>query len=121
MSQRRLLVVDDEPDFIRVVDEVASELGYRVQPCLRSSEFRKLYGEFNPTHIVLDMVMPDVDGVEIIRWLAKEGTQAKVIVATGYNPKYTDMAKMFGHAGGISPVATLVKPVSIADLRTALA
>jgi CheY-like chemotaxis protein len=121
MSERRLLVVDDEPDFIRVVDEVASELGYGVQACLRSTEFQKVYIDFNPTHILLDMVMPDVEGFEIIRWLVKEGTQAKVIVATGCNPKYMEMAKMFGDDGGISPVTALIKPVSIADLRAALA
>jgi CheY-like chemotaxis protein len=120
MSQRRLLVVDDEPDFIRVVSEVAADLGYAVHACAQSKDFRKVYAEFGPTHILLDMVMPDVEGFEIIRWLVKEGTRAKVIVATGYNPKYMDMAQLFGADGGIPSVTTLIKPVSVVDLRASL-
>jgi CheY-like chemotaxis protein len=89
--------------------------------CTRSVDFRRVYAEFGPTHIVLDVVMPDVDGIEIMQWLAAQGATAKVILTTGYNPKYARMAGMFGTEGGVQMVDTLTKPVRLADLRAALA
>jgi DNA-binding response OmpR family regulator len=88
MSERRLLVVDDEPDFAEFVSNTATDLGYQAKVCTRSTDFRRLHAEFAPTHIVIDVVMPDVDGIEIMQWLADQGSTAKVIVTTGYNPQY---------------------------------
>src|ERR1700741_4435634 len=121
MSGRRLLVVDDEPDFAEFVDKAARDLGYTTQVCTRSTEFRKVYAEFAPTHIVLDVVMPEIDGIEIMQWLATQGSTAKVVVTTGYNPQYAKMAGLVGTARGLQPAKILTKPVRLADLRAALA
>jgi DNA-binding response OmpR family regulator len=121
MGERRLLVVDDEPDFAEFVGKAATDLGFLARVCTRSVDFRRVYAEFGPTHIVLDVVMPDVDGIEIMQWLAAQGATAKVILTTGYNPKYARMAGMFGTEGGVQMVDTLTKPVRLADLRAALA
>jgi DNA-binding response OmpR family regulator len=121
MNERRLLVVDDEPDFAEFVSSTATDLGYQAKVCTRSSDFRRLYAEFAPTHIVLDVVMPDVDGIEIMQWLADQGATAKVIVTTGYNPQYAKMAGLVGTDRGLQLVDTLTNPVRLADLRNALA
>jgi DNA-binding response OmpR family regulator len=120
MSERRLLVVDDEPDFAEFVSQIAIDLGYKAQTCTRSSDFRRAYAEFAPTHIVLDVVMPEVDGIEIMRWLAAQGATAKVIVTTGYNPQYAKMAGLVGSDHGVQLIDTLTKPVRLSDLRAAL-
>jgi CheY-like chemotaxis protein len=121
MMERRLLVVDDEPDFADFVENAAVSLGYEVRVCTRSTEFRSVYAEFKPSHIVLDVVMPEIDGIEIMQWLVSEGSTAKVIVTTGYNPQYAKMASLFGQDRGFAGVSTLTKPVRLADLRAALA
>jgi DNA-binding response OmpR family regulator len=121
MSDRRLLVVDDEPDFAEFVSSAATDLGYQAKACTRSADFRRLYAEFAPTHIVLDVVMPDVDGIEIMQWLADQGATAKVIVTTGYNPQYAKMAGLVGADRGLELIDTLTKPVRLAQLRAALA
>jgi DNA-binding response OmpR family regulator len=121
VTERRVLVVDDEPEFARLVGEVAAELGYAVRLCTRSKEFYDIYADFDPTHIVLDVVMPDVDGFEITQWLAKRGARVKLILVTGFNPRYADMTSEIGVTGGIQSIRTLAKPVRLADLRAALA
>jgi YesN/AraC family two-component response regulator len=68
---------------------------------------------------VLDIIMPDVDGIELVQWLGERNCQAKVIVVTGYNPLYSEAAGPLGEAQGLT-VTTLLKPVSLADLRVAL-
>lgn len=121
MNARRLLVVDDEPDFADFVSNAAAALGFEVRVCTRSTDFKSVYASFNPTHIVLDVVMPEVDGIEIVQWLVSEKSSAKVVVTTGYNPQYAKMASLFGQERGYQDISVLTKPVRLADLRTALA
>jgi CheY-like chemotaxis protein len=121
MSERRLLVVDDEPDFAEFVSNAAGELGYETRVCTQPKEFRSIYAEFAPTHIVLDVVMPEIDGIEIMQWLADQRSTARVVITTGYNPQYAKMAGLVGADRGLQAVKILTKPVRLADLRAALA
>ena len=120
MTERRLLVVDDEPDFADVVRKVAERQGFVVEVLTDSRDFEEVYTRFAPSTIMLDIIMPDVDGIEIVQWLARHGNTAKVIVATGYNPDFARAARGLAQARGQFAVTTLNKPVSMADLRAAL-
>ena len=86
-----------------------------------SKEFRSVYAEFAPTHILQDLVMPEIDGIEIMQWLATQGATARVVITTGYNPQYAKMAGLVGADRGLQAVKILTKPVRLADLRAALA
>lgn len=119
-SAKRLLVIDDEPAFGSFVKEVAEGLGYDVRVTAKADEFADSYETFDPTVIVLDVVMPEVDGIELVQWLAQEKCKAKIVIVTGYNPHYADAAKRLVSAGDLPSVMTLTKPVSLADLRAAL-
>ncbi len=119
-SAKRLLVIDDEPAFGSFVKEVAEGLGYDVRVTAKADEFADTYETFDPTVIVLDVVMPEVDGIELVQWLAQEKCKAKIVIVTGYNPHYADAAKRLVSAGDLPSVMTLTKPVSLADLRAAL-
>jgi CheY-like chemotaxis protein/two-component sensor histidine kinase len=117
---KRLLVVDDEPDFAAFVERVAASLGYVVETVTRAAKFQESCTRFQPTVIVLDVVMPETDGVELVRWLATQGSKARVIIASGYSPHYAKAAEALGLAGGLSSIVTLRKPVSLTDLQAAL-
>ena len=69
MHDKRLLVCDDEPRFGRFVKNVAEDLGYTVCVTTGGHAFIDAYGSFNPTTIVLDMIMPGMDGNELVLWL----------------------------------------------------
>jgi CheY-like chemotaxis protein len=119
-SAKRLLVIDDEPAFGSFVKEVAEGMGFDVRVTAKADEFADTYETFDPTVIVLDVVMPEVDGIELVQWLAQEKCKAKIVIVTGYNPHYADAAKRLVSAGDLPSVMTLTKPVSLADLRAAL-
>ena len=70
MSGKRLLAIDDEPDFMEIVRTVAEELGYEVKITDKADQFAEVYETLDPDVIVLDLVMPEVDGVELAQWLA---------------------------------------------------
>ena len=66
MTERRLLVVDDDPDFGDFVRQVAEGSGYQVTVTTGGQEFMEVYDDVDPTAIVLDMVMPEIEGTELV-------------------------------------------------------
>ena len=115
-----LLVVDDEVAFAEVVREAASRNGFAVAVAHNGVDARLRYTEFQPDVIVLDIVMPEADGIEFIEWLGTQGATARLLVVTGYNPSYAKLAERLAEARGLSSVSVLTKPVRIATLLTAL-
>jgi DNA-binding response OmpR family regulator len=120
MNEKRLLIVDDEPAFGEFVRQVALTLGYQVKVTTDSQAFQECYPEFQPTTIMLDMVMPDMDGNELLLWLLQQGYSANLVITTGYNPDYASDAKTLAEFNGLRTVTTLVKPFSLARLRALL-
>lgn len=120
MTNDRLLVCDDEPAIGRFIRNVTEPLGYEV--CLTTSgeELMRVYDDFRPTVILLDMVMPNVDGNEVILWLAKRGCTAKLIIMTGYHAEYADHASILARYKGFGSATTLYKPMGVTELVAAL-
>ncbi len=82
--------------------------------------FKKTYDADKPDRIVLDIVMPELDGIEIIEWLSSVGNKAPVLIVTGYNPHFAEAAKVFAKVKGRFSVTSLTKPMSAKDLRESL-
>jgi len=120
MSDKRLLIVDDEADFGDFIRRVATDLGYEVLATTTGSDFQKSYAGFQPTLVILDMVIPDIDGNELLLWLLAQGYTAELIITTGFNPDYAREAKILAEFKGMKKVTIMVKPVSLARLRSTL-
>ena len=120
LPEKRLLVIDDDPAISEIVRAVAEGLDFEVRTTERADEFADIYEEFQPNVVILDLVMPEVDGIELAQWLAHVKSPARVIFLTGHNPRFTDAARAMADSGDLSSVTTLTKPVSIAVLRQAL-
>ena len=119
-EDRRLLICDDEPAFGRFVKTVAEDLGYAVHVTTDGQAFMEAYRSFNPTTIILDMIMPGMDGNELVVWLAQQKCSARIIIITGFTPDYADHAKVLAEHKGLRPVITLYKPVDLSELRAVL-
>jgi CheY-like chemotaxis protein len=120
MPEKRLLICDDEPAFGRFVKNVAEDLGYAVRATTDGDAFMEAYDSFRPTTIILDMIMPGMDGNELVLWLAQQKCTARVIIITGYTPDYATHAKILAEFKGLRPVTTLHKPIEISRLRAVL-
>ncbi len=119
-NRRRLLVVDDEPGFREFIQEAATSLGFKVETAANGAKARDVYASFKPDVILLDIVMPEVDGFEFTRWLASEKTTSRVILVTGYNPHYAESAGRMATALGLPSVSFLTKPLRLATLADIL-
>jgi CheY-like chemotaxis protein len=120
MQDKRLLICDDEPAFGRFVRNVAEDLGYEIEVTTTWQAFMQAYLAFRPTTIVLDIVMPGMDGIELVVWLGSLQSSARLIIVTGYAPDYAANAKILAEYKGLGPVTTLQKTVEVSRLRAAL-
>lgn len=120
MSEKRLLVVDDEPEFGELVARVATGLGYETRVTKNGRDFQSAFHELQPTLVVLDMVMPEMDGNELVLWLMEQRYAADLIIITGYSPEYAKDAQLLAEFKGLHSVTTLTKPIRLAKLREAL-
>jgi DNA-binding NtrC family response regulator len=120
MPPKRLLIVDDEPRFAAFVERVALRLGYEVEVTQHGRDFKAAYLRHTPEVVVIDMVMPDIDGNELVLWLVEQNCAAQIIIITGFHPDYAVNARLLAEFKGIKSVQTLSKPVDVGRLREAL-
>jgi len=83
----KVLVIDDDVDVAEVVTVLLDVCGYQVATALSGREGIEAVSIFKPDVILLDLEMPDVDGLQVVSALAKRGTDtpAKLIAYTGYS------------------------------------
>jgi CheY-like chemotaxis protein len=86
VTQASILVVDDTPALLDVVRTALQAEGYRVVTCLESREAVRLAFEERPDVIMLDVVMPEVSGWEVLAQLRSDPgfSRTPVIVCTAY-------------------------------------
>ena len=121
MKARHLLIADDNAEFRNYLRDVANMMQYTVHCTGNGREFIAAYKDFDPSHIVVDLVMPDIDGVELLEWLAGQRCGAKVFIITGYSPDMAKVVERLAMASGLSIDGVYNKPIALKDLRALLA
>ena len=116
----RLLVVDDQADILDFVATVAELVGYRVATADNAQRAFALLREFDPSLVILDLQMPDMDGVEVIREFATYGTRAPILISSGMDPRVLTSVEQLGLTQGLNMIGTLQKPLSLPDLEAVL-
>ncbi|MBI1208860.1 MAG: response regulator [Azospirillum sp.] len=117
MTASRLLVVDDDAEVGKYVASVAKLCGYDVKTVSLAVEFRRRLEDWRPSHIVLDLQMPDCDGIELLRYLADRGCRARVVVMNGVDQRIIESARHLGICSGRDIAAMIQKPAHASDLR----
>ncbi len=85
MTAANILVVDDEADIRLLIDEILSDEGYNVVTAADGSEARHRMKASEPDLVLLDIWMPDVDGISLLNEWSKAGRLAcPVVVMSGH-------------------------------------
>lgn len=119
-SNRRLLVIDDEVQICELVAEVAENVGFEVAQATTHETFRRYCREFAPSVIILDLAMPDGDGVELLRFLSDTRSEASIVLISGFDNRVLNAARKLGEEHGLKLIGALQKPISILELETLL-
>jgi two-component system OmpR family response regulator len=78
----RLLVVDDEPDIVELLSASLKYHGYEVATAASGRQAMEEARRFRPDMILLDVMMPELDGFDVLRRLRGEGTRTPVLFLT---------------------------------------
>ena len=113
MSSRHLLLIDDEPAFGRFIAHAAEVAGYQAHLTISAEPFMAKYRELRPDAIAVDLAMPHVDGVQLLRFLAEEKCTAPVIIISGFDRRVLDSSMRLGAALGLNMVGPVEKPVRL--------
>lgn len=119
MKTHHLLVIEDEEEIASLVCKIASDAGYKPHMALSPEEASGLCEHIDPDVIVLDVLMPDRDGFETMRYISKLANHPQVVILSGQD-SYREMADRFGTALGVSIVGNVAKPFRVDELRRML-
>jgi DNA-binding NtrC family response regulator len=85
MTASRILVVDDEADIRGLLKEILSEEGYEVEVAADASQARSARAAQVPDLVLLDIWMPDTDGITLLReWSVTDGYDCPVVMMSGH-------------------------------------
>lgn len=120
MALPRLLLIDDEPALAAFVAKAADMCGFEPVIAEQDQQFRDSFREHRPKMVALDLGMPGMDGVELLRFLAGEDFQEPVLIISGFDRRVLESAFRYGEALGLQMVGPLEKPARLEELEEIL-
>ncbi len=111
MTAPVILIVDDEPDIRHIISDILVDEGYDAVGAENAEEARAVYRERSPDLVLLDIWMPDTDGISLLREWIEQGCTASVIMISGHGTVETAV-----EAIRIGAYDFLEKPLSTAKL-----
>ncbi|HNE02926.1 MAG TPA: response regulator, partial [Anaerolineales bacterium] len=109
-----ILIVDDEPSGQQVVESILQDQGYTMEFASTGKEAIKKAGELKPDLILLDIMLPEIDGIQVCQTLRKNTELAKipVVMLTALNDRDIRIASLDAGADDF-----ISKPFDRAELR----
>src|ERR1700704_6600635 len=81
--RKRVLAIDDEPQMTEWLKMVIEAEGYEVRTALIGTRGEEIYKQWRPDVVVTDLMLPDLDGVQLLRRLKELDPSPEVIVISG--------------------------------------
>ncbi len=119
MTRSRLLVVDDDNSVAKLICRIAEKCDFNTQT---ASGFNAAAAceDFLPDVIVLDICMPDIDGFEVLHYLAEYNSKIAVVILSAQPASLIHMAEDMGKDLGLHIVGTVSKPFTMSGLEDVL-
>ncbi len=111
-TQCRVLIVEDDPVSCRAMRALLTRWGYEVEVCGTTTEALELVKQCVPHCILLDLMLPDMNGVAVLREIRSRELRVRVAVVTAaIDPQ------LMREVRALRPDVVLPKPVDLAQLK----
>lgn len=108
----KLLIVDDDTNIQRLYKEELEEEGYNVVIAGTGKEALEMFESENPDIVTLDILMPDIDGISLLRKMKEQRPNIPIIMSTAYD--YRDDFAVWASE------AYIVKSSDLAELKNTI-
>lgn len=120
MNTPKLLLVDDEPHLARFLADAAEGCGFSTETTSDDRQFRDAFLRQRPDVVALDLGMPGMDGVELLRFLSERMFRNPVLIVSGFDRRVLESAFRLGEALGLNMAGPIEKPVRLDELEIVL-
>lgn len=120
VSDRRILFVDDEPDVVEPLVEAARAMGFEAEVLEDGKQLDRVLASFLPTHVVVDLVMPEVDGIDVLLALSRLPRVPRIIVVSGYHWGVIESARILAESYSLTDIGWLKKPIDLDQFESLL-
>ena len=112
MENKKILIVDDEPDFVEVVKMRLSSEGYDIITAGDGKECLEKVKSDKPDAVLLDIMMPNFNGLETLEVIRKDDKKLPVFIVTAFpNEERMGKARELGISGFIVKGSDLTKEI----------
>ena len=110
-TKRRVLAVDDQPEMLKWLQLTLEQAGHEVRTAARGTTAMEICHTWEPDAIVVDLVLPDVDGLELLKRVKEDTPLMEVLLVTGHGsvPKAVEAIK----AGAYGFLEKPVEPAAL--------
>ncbi|QYK40113.1 MAG: EAL domain-containing response regulator [Paracoccaceae bacterium] len=112
-----VLILDDDCAVAELVVSALLRIGARSHCFTEAKSFLAAVPNLRPTHMIVDLSLPGMDGLEVLRELARRGCRARIIVTSGHGGKILESMRHSAVELGLDVVGVLEKPFRLARLR----
>jgi EAL domain-containing protein (putative c-di-GMP-specific phosphodiesterase class I)/CheY-like chemotaxis protein len=114
-----LLVLDDDPDMCAFVVHAGASTGYEATS---ATTFERFKASLRPdtSVVVLDLMMPEVDGIQVLRYLSSQNCASEIVLISGYDKKVLKVAEQLAKLLGLAVRASIEKPIKLNQLQEIL-
>jgi len=116
-AQKTVMIIEDEPDAAEMFAEMMRVNGFRVLKMFSSAPAIQMIAQEKPDIILLDIMMPDISGLEVLRYMRREPELSSIpVIVVSAKSMPSDIKT--GIEAGASMYLT--KPVGFLDLKQAV-
>lgn len=120
LDGRKFLVLDDNVMAGETIRRIGEVTGLESVHTTSHAQFFELINSWSPDVIALDLLMPDMDGVEVIGKLSELGCKADIIITSGLGERVLNAASLSAATRGLNTLGVLSKPFSAKVLKSML-
>ena len=76
----KILIVDDDENISEVINMYLKSTGYNTKTATNGKEAQTAYLEYNPDLVLLDVMIPVIDGIDLLKWIRKQGEKPVIML-----------------------------------------